>query len=259
MGKKTGAQKVIAAVMLSIGALLIADPVGGEPTARAVLEKAFDYYRGQSSETEVDMIIHRPAWERRMTLKGWSKGREDALIRVMAPSKDAGNATLKKGREMWTYNPKVNRLIKIPPSMMSQAWMGSDFSNDDLAKSDTILEDYTHEMMSVTSQGNHTVYTIKLTPKPRAPVVWGMQHMKIRDDHILLEQGFFDEDRRLVKEMATSDIVMLGGKLFPRVWRMRKAESPDKYTEVVYREAAFDIPITDAFFSIPNLKDPSVR
>lgn len=160
---------------------------------------------------------------------------------------------------MWTYNPKVNRVIKIPPSMMSQAWMGSDFSNDDLAKSDTILEDYTHEMMPVTSQDNHTVYTIRLTPKPRAPVVWGMQLMKIRDDHILLEQGFFDEDRQLVKEMTTSDIVMLGGKLFPRVWRMRKPESPDEYTEVVYREAAFDIPITDAFFSIPNLKDPRVR
>jgi len=258
MGKTTGARAVVAAV-LSMGALLIPGPARSEPMAREVLEKAFDYYRGQSSQTEVDMSIHRPAWERTMTLKGWSKGREDALIRVVAPAKDAGNATLKKGREMWTYNPKVNRVIKIPPSMMSQAWMGSDFSNDDLAKSDTILEDYTHEMISVTSQGNHTVYTIQLTPKPRAPVVWGMQRMKIRDDHILLEQSFFDEDGQPVKEMTASDIVMLGGKLFPRVWRMQKAESPDEYTEVVYREAAFDIPITDAFFSIPNLKDPRVR
>jgi len=140
--------------------------------------------------------------------------------------------------------------------MMSQAWMGSDFSNDDLAKSDTVLEDYTHEMMQVSSQDNHTVYTIKLIPKPRAPVVWGMQRIKIRDDHIFLVQGFYDEDMQLVKEMTTSDIVMLGGKLFPRIWRMGKAESPGEYTEVIYREAAFDIPITDGFFSNADVRNP---
>jgi len=261
---RTGMQKtkkrwtVFAVGVLFLAASSMTDVARCE-TAKEILEKAFDYYRGESSETEVDMIIHRPDWERKMTLKGWSKGREDALFRVIAPAKDAGNGTLKKDREMWTYNPKVNRVIKIPPSMMSQAWMGSDFSNDDLAKSDTILQDYTHEMMGVASQDNHKVYTIKLMPRPNAPVVWGMQHMKIRDDHILLQQSFFDEDMQLVKAMTTSDIVMLGGKLFPRIWYMRKGEDPDEYTQVIYKEARFDIPITDGFFSISNLKDPRVR
>jgi hypothetical protein len=143
--------------------------------------------------------------------------------------------------------------------MMSQAWMGSDFSNNDLAKSDTILEDYTHEIIGTETQDNHKVYVIKLMPKLNAPVVWGMQKMKIRDDRILVQQSFYDEDFKLVREMTTSQIGMLGGKLFPRVWYMRKAETADKYTKLFYKNAKFDIDISNSFFSISNLKNPKGR
>lgn len=227
--------------------------------AKKILEDAFDYYRGRSSRATVDMTIHRPDWERTMTLKVWSKGREKALFRVVAPAKDRGNATLKKGREMWTYTPKVNRVIKIPPSMMSQSWMGSDFSNNDLAKSDTILEDYDPEIVDTKTSEGHKIHVMQLIPKPHAPVVWGMQKIHIRDDHILLRQSFYDEDKVLVKEMTASDIQMLGGKLFPKVWRMQKADTPDEYTRLVYKEAEFDIPVPDRFFTISNLKNPKGR
>ena len=108
------------------------------PDAAALIEASFNHYRGKASEAEVEMIIHRPTWERSMSMVGWTKGTDKSLIRITAPAKDEGNGTLKNGEAMWTFNPKVNRVIKVPPSMMSQAWMGSDFSNNDLAKSDSI-------------------------------------------------------------------------------------------------------------------------
>lgn len=106
-------------LMLPLGAFAL--------DARDIVEKSYHYMRGDSSYSVVEMLIHRPDFERSMTIKAWSKGRSDALFTIISPKKDTGNGTLKKGRQMWTYNPKINRVIKLPPSMMSQSWMGSDF------------------------------------------------------------------------------------------------------------------------------------
>ena len=248
-----------ATVFLSILVTVLSAATCAAEDARDILEAAFDYYRGETSYAEVDMTIHRPSWERTMTLEGWSRGRREGLFRVTAPPKDRGNGTLKKGREMWTYSPKVNRVIKIPPSMMSQAWMGSDFSNNDLAKSDTILEDYVAELEGEESHDGRKVHVLKLVPKPHAPVVWGLQRIRVREDHILLRQSFYDEDLELVKEMTASEIVLLGGKLFPRVWVMRQVEVADEYTRLVYRDLEFDLELSSRFFTLANLKDPRER
>ncbi|MCP4579468.1 MAG: outer membrane lipoprotein-sorting protein, partial [Deltaproteobacteria bacterium] len=167
----------------------------------------------KASVSIVEMTIHRPTWERKTTLKAWTLGEKDSLFTIIAPPKDNGNGTLKKGREMWMYNPKVNRVIKLPPSMMSQAWMGSDFSNNDLAKSDTLINAYTHTMNGTEIHDGKTVYIIKSIPKPDAPEVWGMQMLKIRDDNIFLEQAFYDEDFKLVKVLKFLEIQMIDGKL----------------------------------------------
>ena len=225
--------------------------------ARALVESSFNYVRGKTSIAVVEMTIHRPEWERKVTLKAWTKGEDTSLIRIIAPAKDEGNATLKKGSEMWTYNPKVNRVIKIPPSMMSQSWMGSDFSNNDLAKSDSILRDYVHTLTGTESQNGKTVYLIESRPKPRAPVVWGMQRLKIREDWIFLAEGFYDEDLRLVKEMTAHEIQQLGGKLFPKIWKMKKADVGDEYTVLDYRELVFNEPIPDTMFTLSSLRRPA--
>ncbi len=224
------------------------------PDAEALVKKAIDYYRGTASTAKVVMTIHRPDWERTMTIEAWTKGTKDSLFFITAPAKDKGNGTLKKGREMWTYNPKVNRVIKLPPSMMSQAWMGSDFSNNDLAKSDSIIDDYNHTLESVKESDGHKVYVIRSVPKPAAPVVWGMQRLYLRDDRILLREEFFDEDRQLVKAMTGSDIKMLGGRLFPRIWRMQKADVKDEYTQLEYRELEFLKDLPARLFTITSLK-----
>ena len=224
--------------------------------AQALVEASFHYYRGETSVGTVDMTVHRPDWERVFTIKAWTKGEDRSLIRILAPPKDRGNGTLKKGPEMWMYNPKVNRVIKVPPSMMSQAWMGSDFSNNDLAKSDSLIRDYTHEIVGTDIHEDKTVYLIESRPKPLAPVVWGMQKLRIREDRILLEEAFLDEDMRPVKILSSGDIRMLGGKLFPAVWKMQKTDAEDEYTLLEYRQIAFGVEIPESTFTLSNLKTP---
>ena len=224
--------------------------------ANSLVKAGFDYWRGRSSEFLVDMKIHRPDWERTVTMKGWTRGEKDSLITIVAPAKDKGNGTLKKGREMWIFNPKVNRVMKLPPSMMAQSWMGSDFSNNDLAKSDSILTDYVHTITGTENHEGKKVYIIKSVPKPDAPVVWGMQKLKIREDHILLGQEFYDEDLEQVKVMTGYNIQMFGGKLFPKTWKMLEPEEKDTYTELNYRELSFKRDLPVHIFTLSNLKKP---
>ncbi len=222
--------------------------------AQVLMEKSFNYVRGKTSISTVDMTIHRPDWERVVTIKAWTKGEKDSLFTIIAPAKDKGNSTLKKGREMWIYNPKVNRVIKLPPSMMSQAWMGSDFSNDDLSKTESIIEDYVHTIVGTETHEGKKVYLVKSMPKPEAPVVWGMQKFKIRDDNIFLSQEFYDEDFKLVKALTTLQIQMLGGKLYPKVWKMQKADVEDEYTVLEYKKLVFDQAMPDRLFTLSSLK-----
>lgn len=227
--------------------MLAAPPLPAQD-ARAIVEDAVRYYRGKSSVCIMDMKISRPSWSRDMSIKAWTKGQKQSIFTIVAPPKDEGNGTLKRDREMWTYNPKVNRVIKLPPSMMSQSWMGSDFSNDDLAKSDSILEDYTHRLVGTEIDEGKKVYVIECVPKPGAAVVWGMQRLKIRQDHIQLIEEFYDEEKKLVKVLAASQIQPMGGKLFPKVWKMQKGADGTEFTTVTYREIRFDGDIPDRLF-----------
>ena len=222
--------------------------------ARAVIEGMFDHLRGKASFATLDMTIHRPDWQRTMTIDAWTKGISQSVFFITAPSKDNGNGTLKKGREMWMFNPKVNRVIKLPPSMMSQGWMGSDFSNNDIAKSDTLINDYDHTLESIETVDGFKVFTIKSIPQPAAPVVWGMQRIRVREDLIVMSQEFFDEDFELVKSMKTTEIRKTGDKLYPMVWRMQKADADDEYTQLNYKKLEFKADAPDNLFTLSNLK-----
>ena len=239
-------------------ALLVALPsrAARSMDAQTLVQESFAYWRGQASVALVDMTVHRPDWERTMTIQAWTEGEHDSLFRIVAPPRDHGNGTLKKGRDMWMFNPKVNRVIKLPPAMMSQAWMGSDFSNNDLAKSDSLVQDYDHRIVDTQTIDGHTVYRVESTPKPGAPVIWGLQRLVIRADLIFLSQEFLDEEHRPVKRMTALEIGMLGGKLFPRVWRMSKIEATDHYTELRYRELEFVPSLPAHILTLSNLKTP---
>ena len=222
--------------------------------ADEIVTAGFNYWRGKASIGTVEMLIHRQDWERSMTIKAWTRGQKDSLFYIAAPPKDYGNGTLKKGREMWIYNPKINRVVKVPPSMMSQSWMGSDFSNNDLAKSDSLLRDYKHSIIGTETHEGKTVYVIESIPKINAPVVWGMQRLKVREDQIWLSQEFFDEDLQPIKIMTAMEIQMLGAKLFPKVWRMRNVDEQDRYTQLTYTSLEFKSSLPDRLFTLSSLK-----
>ena len=159
-----------------------------EPTIEELLDATDDVNRGASSKSTITMQVKTKRYERTMTMDAWSRGEEDSLIRITAPAKDAGTTTLKVGDDMWNYIPKIDRTMKIPPGMMSGAWMGSHFSNDDLVKSNRLADEFTYEKESVVDG----VYTIVCTAKPDAAVVWGKVVVKVREDKIPLEVGYYD-------------------------------------------------------------------
>ena len=237
--------------------MLLAPPVSlSASDTQHIVRSCFNYMRGKASISTVNMVIHRPDWERRMTIKAWTQGEKNSFFVITAPPKDNGNGTLKKGREMWMFNPKINRVIKLPPSMMSQGWMGSDFSNNDLAKSDSIINEYNHRIIGSELSDGKKVYVIESIPKPDAPVVWGKQQLKIREDFIMLSQEFYDEDLKLVKAMTTEKIQMMDGKLFPKIWKMKKSDTTDEYTLLEYRELNFKNKLPNRLFTLSNLKNP---
>lgn len=228
-------------------------------TAEALVAGALDLVRGRTSYSEITMIIHRPEWERTSSLVSWTRGREDALIRFTAPARDAGNATLKQGDKMWTYTPKLNRTIRLPYSLMSQSWAGSDFSYNDLSRTDDLLRYYELTIDDVTEQDGHTVYTVRAVPHDDAPVVWGQELWVMRDDYVLLSQTFFDQALVPLKRLETLTIGELGGRVMPIRMRMSKLDEPENYTEVIYDAAEFDIPLEDRTFTVFSLQSGGRR
>jgi len=225
-----------------------------EPTQ--IVRDALNHWRGLSSRGEMTMVIHRPDWERTMSMETWTEGEKRSLVRVTAPQKDRGNGTLIDDDNMWTYSPKINRVIKLPSSLMGQSWMGSDFSNKDIARTDDIVDEYEHTLLSEREQDGHTVYEIESVPHETAAVVWGREVLSIRDDNVLVEHRFYDQDDTLVKRLVSLEIDEMGGREIAVRQRMQKEDTADEWTEVSVNAVEFDIPLSDAIFTLSNLRNP---
>jgi len=227
-----------------------------ELTATEIIKKADERIRGESSGAEITMTVVRPTWKRVMTMKSWSKGDDLALILITAPARDAGTASLKRDKELWNWQPTIDRVIKLPPSMMLQSWMGSDFTNDDLVKESSILKDYTQHLAGDSIIDNRICYKIELIPKEDAPVVWGKVITWIsKDDFIQLLTMFFDEDGFLINIMSGKNIKEFDGRLLPSRLEMVPVEKEGNMTILEYYNLRFDTDIDDQFFSIQNMKN----
>ncbi len=237
--------------------LLLAGPAAAaEPEATRIVKDAIDHWRGLSSYTEMTMVIHRPDWERTMTMQAWTKGDDRSLVRVIAPKKDRGNGTLTDDNKMWTYSPKINRVIKVPSSMMGQSWMGSDFSNKDVARADDIVDQYDHTILSRLDEDGLTVYEIESIPHEEAAVVWGREVLRIRDDHVVIEHAFYDQDGELVKTLKSLEIAEMGGRTIATRQRMIKTDEPDEWTEIAVDDVQYELELKDSLFTLSNLRNP---
>ncbi len=239
--------------------LLLAVPAFGATEsrdAREIVRDAINHWRGISSYTEMTMVIHRPDWERSMTMQAWTKGQDHSLVRVMEPKKDRGNGTLMNKKNMWSFSPKINRVIKIPSSMMGQSWMGSDFSNKDIARADDIIDEYEHRILSTEVVDGVTIYEIEAIPNENAAVVWGREVLRIREDHVVLEQSFFDQDGEIVKILSTMEVAEMGGRTIAKRQRMAKVEQPEEWTEISVNTVDYEVELSDSLFTQSNLRNP---
>jgi outer membrane lipoprotein-sorting protein len=248
--------KAIRHLLTSCLALLPLAAPAAAPDATALVEAALHHWRGDSSYTELNMLIHRPDWERRSSLVGWTQGNSDSLVRFTAPASDADNATLKRGPDLWLYNPKLGQVIKLPFSMMAQGWAGSDFSYNDLAKTDQIVTDYNHTLGPTEEKDGHKYYTVACTPKPASPVVWGKVTLRIRDDNVLLSETWFDQTMKPVRQLDTLQVAPLDGRAYPVKMRMKTFDKPDNWTEITTTKGRFDLDLPSYLFTLSNLRNP---
>lgn len=224
--------------------------------ATEIVRKANEKFNGEESSVgTMSMTIIRPTWERTITFKNWTKGTENALTLITAPARDKGQTFLKRGTEMWTWTPSISRLTKLPPSMMSQGWMGSDYTNDDILKESSVVNDYTHEILGQEETDGRLCYKIKLTAKEDAAVIWGHQIRWIdAKDYLFLKSELYDEDGYLIRTEIAGDIKIMDGRLIPTRIELIPAEEEGQKTIVVFEEIEFNREISDSFFSQQNMR-----
>ncbi|MFH1530587.1 MAG: outer membrane lipoprotein-sorting protein [Pseudomonadota bacterium] len=253
-------------VLMTMAALLLAAPAQAQetPTAaptRELADKIIDdmenRMRGKASVGEFEMYIKR--WGRTLRMKFWELYPDKSLVKIVAPAEDAGKGSLKLGEDLWSYDPNIDQVQKIPPSLMLDSWMGSDFSNDDVSRSSSIKLDYDVGVPEAGKIGDVVTWRVTLTPKPDSPVVWEKEVVEVaQDDYRPFRQEYYDEKGRLARVMVFEDFkpVTIDGvaRLYPHVWRMESMQEKGRYTEMRVKSMEFKDTLPKTRFSIRALK-----
>jgi outer membrane lipoprotein-sorting protein len=223
--------------------------------AKDIVKRADQKMRGSTMQAEILIKTIRPSWSREMQCKIWEKGNDLALILIQSPVRDKGISFLKRKKEVWNWLPTLERTIKLPPSMMSQSWMGTDFTNDDLVKESSIVEDYNHEIIGDTLILERACFVIQMIPKPESAVVWKEVLVCIdKKDFLELHSRFYDEEGYLINTMNSFDIKMMHDRVIPTRFEMIPADKKGQKTIMIYRNIQYNQPIADNFFSVVQMK-----
>ena len=235
--------------------LFLSFALSAQADAAAIIKRSEEKLRGDHSYAEMRITIHRPNWEREMSLRIWSDEPDYMIMIIDAPARDKGTVFLKRAKEIWNYLPRIGRSVKLPPSMMGQSWMGSDLNNDDLVRENSIAEDYTYTYLGKAEIRGKSCHRIRLEPKAQAAVVWDhiILHITIEGD-FQWQTDFYDERGTLVNRLEAFEIVNLGGRQLPKRLRMTPMEEPDQYTEMVYKALDFTVEKEEKFYSLQNLQ-----
>ncbi len=223
--------------------------------ANALMRHIDRLWRSDSAHSTMTMTVKTRRYTRSMTLENWTKGKEKSLIIIRSPKKDRGIATLKVNENIWNYLPKINRVTKVPPSLMSGAWMGSHFTNDDLVKESTFEDDYDSSITFKGVRDGKKVIEITSIPRENAAVVWGKVVTLIDQDKLVpIRAVYYDEDNTKIRVMSFSRLETHDKRLVPMKMTLQPLDKPNESTVVEYQSIEFDIPINDNVFSIKRLK-----
>jgi len=235
--------------------ILFTNPAAADDP-REIIRDMEQNMRGDASYNEMTMETVRPRYTREISLRSWSLGDDYSLIFVTAPARDRGTAFLKRGNEIWNYQPQVDRTIRMPPSMMSQSWMGSDFTNDDLVGAASLVEDYSHRFIGTETVDGHECYVIEMIPTPENPIVYEKVIYRVTKEHRLpVRVENYDERDELVNTIHFREIKEMGGRLIPTLLEMIPADEDNRKTVLRTTKADYEINISERFFSIENLTE----
>jgi outer membrane lipoprotein-sorting protein len=246
-------QKTTTASLMMVTAIMLCSSLQAQDPIE-IIRKVEDNMRGDASYTELTMTTERPRYTREISMKSWSLGDEYALLLITAPARDKGTAFLKRGNEIWNYVPNIDRTVKMPPSMMAQSWMGSDFSNDDLVRGSSTVDDYTHTLLRSEIVDGHDCYVLELIPKPDAPIVFDKVIYWVSKQHYLpVKIENYDEFGDLASTINFKDISEMGGRMIPVVMEMIPATRSGHKTVLTTHKADYDVKLDQSFFSLQNL------
>lgn len=224
-------------------------------SALEIIQKADEKVRGKTNTSTMVMEIIRPTWKRSVSMKSWGRGMDFSMTYITAPAKDKGQVFMKRKTEMWNWMPSIGRMIKIPASMMSQGWMGSDYTNDDILKESSIVVDYIHKIVSEENIDGIDTYKIEMIPKEEAAVIWGRVYKWItKDEFIQIKSEYYDEDNDLIKSDFAYDFKIMDGRMIPTRIEIIPADEEGKKTVINVKESKFDIDLPESFFSQQQMK-----
>ena len=226
---------------------------------KGLLDRTDDLLRGKSSRGKMTMKVVTARFTRELTLEQWSRGKDQFLVRILEPQKERGTATLRNGQDIWNYLPKVERVIKVPASMMGGAWMGSHVTNDDLVKQSRLADDFTARIVFEGARDGLDLLEVELLPRPDAVVVWGKLLVRIGKAvggaaELPLSIDYFDEEKKLARQLTFSEYTKMGGRTLPARTRIVPTDKPGESTELIYQDLEFDLPLEDSFFSLRTLQ-----
>ncbi len=222
---------------------------------KQIVQNAINLMNGKSGRSDATMTIVRPKWTRTISMKTWSVGNDYNMILVTAPAQDKGQSFLKRKNEMWNWLPSVSRIIRIPPSMMGQSWMGSDFTNNDLVKRNSLVTDYTHQLAGEEVIGGYKTIKIVLTPKEDAAVIWGKVVLWIAaKEYFLLKAEYYDEDGGLVNRETQTDVRHFTDRDLPSKLTVVPVKEKGKKTVLQFDKIEFNVGLDESFFSQQHMK-----
>ena len=248
---------MIRSILIMCLVLLIPQMVSSQEQLSAIeiVQKADEKVRGKTNHSVMEMQIIRPTWSRTISMKSWSNGLDYSMTYITAPAKDKGQVFMKRVTEMWNWMPSIGRMIKIPASMMSQGWMGSDYTNDDILKESSIVRDYVHSIDKEEEVEGMNCYKIKMIPNEEAAVIWAKVYKWItKDEFIQIKSEYYDEDDDLVKSDFGYNFKKMDGRLIPSRIEIVPAGDEGKKTVILMKEVQFDIELPTSYFSQQNMK-----
>ena len=241
--------------LLVISVFIISSSIVVAQNVKEIVKRADEKFRGVSSQSEMTMVIQRPTWTRTISMKSWTLGNDYSFHYIDAPAIEKGQVFLKRINKMWNYLPSIERMMKIPISMMLQSWMGSDFTNDDLIKESSLVNDYDHTLVGEEKLQGHDCHKILLTPKENAPVVWGKIFMWIsKQEYFWLKGEYYDEEGSLVNTEILSEIKLMDDRKLPTKLEMIPMNKQGHKTTLTFNKIKFNLKLDESFFSQENMR-----